>query len=179
MPAAPRTMSIMMVAAVVVLAAGCTAAPGPPAASASATATAEPAAATLPPDLRVCSLLTTAEVTELLGVPPKLPPSSRGPFPDIQVACGWAGTDAHGGRVQAVVTVTSRVNGYDAALGRQPGVVALTGIGDKAAFVPPGTIGTVTDRVFVEIAATGPLTGSAAQDTLRRDLLAVVARAGL
>lgn len=166
----PRLAVVLAVAAGV--AAGCSQAgtPGPAAPGPTA-----PAAVALPPISDPCALLTTAEVTALLGTAPRLPATSHSPFPDIQAACGWQGAD--GKRAQVVLTVTVKTQGYGSS-STAPGAVTVSGLGDKAVYVPPGTIATVSSGVFLTLAATGAPASATSQATMSADAATVLHRLG-
>jgi hypothetical protein len=162
----PRLAPALIIAIAAVLAVGCSPAPAPDP---------TPAAVALPPLSDPCSLLTTAEVTALLGTAPRLPATSHSPFPDIQLACGWQGAD--GKRGQVIMTVTVKTQGYTSSA-KTPGAVTVDRLGDKAVYLPPGSIATVKDGIYVTLATTGAPAAATTQEAMSKDAAAVLQRLG-
>jgi hypothetical protein len=167
----PRLTPALAIGIAAGLAVGCSQAPAPGPAAPDST----PAAVALPPLSDPCSLLTTAEVTALLGTAPRLPATSHSPFPDIQIACGWQGAD--GKRGQVILTVTVKTQGY-ASSSTVPGAVTVPGLGDKAVYVPPGSIATVKGGVYLTLATTGAPAAATSQAAMSADAATVLQRLG-
>jgi hypothetical protein len=187
--AVARTTATAALTALMVVACGSSSAPGansggnvPGSSSQSASAGTQST-----PIPAACSLLTTAQVTALLGGAPASPAGTEDDFSATYKSCDWLNSPSNGGNTTAVdirvyVRASQGVSGFSGTISDDGPSASVSGVGDSAVFA--ATDGTGANLIVnkgltaVSISCQGPAGSASLKSTMVADAEQVLTGVG-